>query len=202
MKRITHFARDLAKRFRRDRRGIAAIEFALVVPLMLVMYLGTIEISAAVSINRKVSRIASTVADLVTQQTDVAKTDLKGIMEIGAALLFPYDSDKPVIRIVAIDVESSYPKGGKVVWSRRDNKGTLDNGGYSKNDDIEVPSDLRIDGSFLIRVDADLDYVPIVHWLIGDQIGTVNTDGIGIIEMSERYYLRPRLGADIPCSDC
>lgn len=202
MKRVTHFARDLAKRFRRDRRGIAAIEFALVVPLMLAMYLGTIEISAAVSINRKVSRIASTVADLVTQQTDVAKSDLQGIMEIGAALLFPYDSDKPVITIVAIDVESSYPKGGKVVWSRRDNKGTYDKGGYYKNDDIEVPSDLRIDGSFLIRVDTDLDYVPIVHWLIGDQIGTVNTDGVGIISMSERYYLRPRLGADIPCSDC
>ena len=114
MKRFTQLARDLTKRFRDDMRGIAAIEFALVVPLMLVMYLGTIEISAAVSINRKVSRIASTVADLVTQQTEVAKTDLKGIMEIGEALLFPYDSDKPVITIVAIDVESGYPKGGKV----------------------------------------------------------------------------------------
>ena len=202
MKRVTQFARDLTRRFRRDRRGIAAIEFALVVPLMLAMYLGTIEISAAVSINRKVSRLASTVADLVTQQTEVAKTDLNGIMEIGSALLFPYESDKPVITIVAIDVESSYPKGGKVVWSRRDNKGTFDRGGYDKNDDIDVPKDLRIDGSFLIRVDASLDYIPIVHWLIGDTVGKVNTKGVGVIEMKERYYLRPRLGADIPCTDC
>jgi len=201
MKRITHFARDLAQRFRRDRRGIAAIEFALVVPLMLVMYLGTIEISAAVSINRKVSRIASTVADLVTQQTEVTKSDLKGIMEIGEALLFPYNSDSPVITVVAIDVESTYPKGGKIVWARRDNKGTFDNGGLSKNADIEVPTDLRIDGSFLIRVDTGLDYVPIVHWLIGDSVGKMK-GGVGVIEMSERYYLRPRLGADIPCSDC
>ena len=56
----------------------------------------------------------------------------------------------------------------EVVWSRRDNKGTFDNGGYVKNNDIEVPTDLRIDGSFLIRVDTNLDYIPIVHWLIGD----------------------------------
>lgn len=201
MKRIAHSARDLAQRFRRDRRGIAAIEFALVVPLMLVMYLGTIEISAAVSINRKVSRIASTVADLVTQQTEVTKSDLKGIMEIGSALLFPYNSDTPVIRIVAIDVESTYPKGGKIVWSRRDNKGTFDNGGLAKNDDIEVPMDLRINGSFLIRVETDLDYVPIVHWLIGDSVGSMK-NGVGVIAMSERYYLRPRLGADISCKDC
>ena len=202
MKRFTQLARDLTKRFRDDMRGIAAIEFALVVPLMLVMYLGTIEISAAVSINRKVSRIASTIADLVTQQTEVAKTDLKGIMEIGEALLFPYDSDKPVITIVAIDVESGYPKGGKVVWARRDYRGTFDNGGYVKNADIDVPKDLRINGSFLIRVDTSLDYIPIVHWLIGDTVGTVNTNGVGIIAMKERYYLRPRLGADIGCTDC
>ena len=202
MKRFTQLARDLTKRFRDDMRGIAAIEFALVVPLMLVMYLGTIEISAAVSINRKVSRIASTVADLVTQQTEVAKTDLKGIMEIGEALLFPYDSDKPVITIVAIDVESGYPKGGKVVWARRDYRGTFDNGGYVKNADIDVPKDLRINGSFLIRVDTSLDYIPIVHWLIGDTVSTVNTNGVGIIAMKERYYLRPRLGADIGCTDC
>ena len=123
-------------------------------------------------------------------------------MEIGEALLFPYDSDKPVITIVAIDVESGYPKGGKVVWARRDYRGTFDNGGYVKNADIDVPKDLRINGSFLIRVDTSLDYIPIVHWLIGDTVGTVNTNGVGIIAMKERYYLRPRLGADIGCTDC
>lgn len=201
MRRITSFAKGLARRFRGDRRGVAAIEFALVVPLMLVMYLGTMEISAAVSINRKVSRVAATVADLVTQQIGVDKTDLKGIMEIGEAILYPYQTEKPVITIIAIDVDSSYPEGGKIVWSRRYNKGTFDDAGLTKTDDTWVPVDLRIDGSFLVRVDTSLDYVPIVNWLIGDTIGTVK-NGVGVIEMKERYFLRPRLGADIPCSDC
>lgn len=201
MNRTTDIAISMTRRFRRDRRGVAAIEFALVVPLMLIMYLGTIEMSAAVSINRKVSRIAATVSDLVTQQTEVSKADLEGIMEIGEALLFPYTSDKPVITITAINVNTSYPQGGKVAWARRVNKGTFDNGGVSKNSNTFVPTDLRIDGTFIVRVDASLDYVPIVHWLVGDTVGT-KKNGVGVIAMSERYYMRPRLGAAINCTNC
>jgi Flp pilus assembly protein TadG len=189
-----------ANRFLRDKRGIAAIEFALVVPLMLAMYLGTIEISSAVSINRKVSRVASTVADLVTQQDIVDKTMLNNIMEIGEAVLFPYETRKPDIVITAINVDSSFPEGGKVAWSRRYDKGTY-KAGETVNDDTWVPTDLRIDGTFLVRVDTGLDYVPVVGWVIGDSIGTIK-DGIGVLEMRERYFLRPRLGAAIPCTDC
>ncbi|WP_223479119.1 TadE/TadG family type IV pilus assembly protein [Oricola indica] len=196
--------RSLIAKFRRftaNRRGAAAIEFALVVPMMLVMYLGTLEISGAVSINKKVSRIAATVADLVTQQTETNKTDLKGMLEIGESLLFPYTAEKPRITITAINVNSSYPTGGKVAWARRYNKGTFDDAGLNKNQNTWVPDDLRIDGTFLVRVDAELDYVPIVHWLIGDTTGKLK-DGVGVIEMSERYFLRPRLGASIPCTNC
>lgn len=201
MTRIFERAKSFAQRFRSDRRGVAAIEFALVVPMMLVMYLGTIEISAAVSVNKKVSRVAATVADLVTQQTEVVKTDLKGILEIGEAILYPYTTERPVIRIIAINVNSSYPQGGKVAWARRFNKGSFDDAGLNKNSNTWVPVDLRIDGTFLISVEAELDYVPIVHWLIGDSVGKMK-NGVGVIEMEERYFMRPRLGAAIDCDDC
>ncbi len=189
-----------AARFSRDKRGIAAIEFALIVPLMLTMYLGTIEISAAVSINKKVSRVSATVADLVTQQTEVNKTQLEDIMAVGESVLFPYVADKPDITIIAINVDSSYPQGGKIAWSREYDKG-LNGPGGTPGADTWVPEDLRIDGTFLVRVDTKLDYVPIVNWLIGDTIGTIK-NGIGVIEMKERYFLRPRLGDAIACTDC
>ena len=121
--------RDFAARFTRDKRGIAAIEFALIVPLMLTMYLGTIEISTAVSINKKVSRVSATVADLVTQQTEVNKSQLEDIMAVGESVLFPYVADKPDITIIAINVDSSYPQGGKIAWSREYDKGIYKNGG-------------------------------------------------------------------------
>ena len=52
------------RRFAADRRGIAAIEFAVLLPLMLVMYFGSIQITDAISADRQVTLVASTVAEL------------------------------------------------------------------------------------------------------------------------------------------
>ncbi|TCD16370.1 TadE/TadG family type IV pilus assembly protein [Oricola cellulosilytica] len=183
-----------------DKRGVAAVEFALIVPLMLAMYLGTMEMSAGVVVNKKVSRVASTVADLVTQQQEVSKADLEQIMGIGEAVLFPYVSRRPDIVVIGIDVDTSYPKGGKVVWSRRYDQGTF-KPGWAKGSDVDVPAKLQINDTFLVRVDTRIDYAPVVSWLIGDTVGSIK-NGVGVIEMAESYILRPRYGADITCIDC
>ncbi|TIN81988.1 MAG: pilus assembly protein, partial [Mesorhizobium sp.] len=78
-----------ASRFWSDRRGIAAVEFALIMPILLIMYFLTMEASQAIETSKKVSRIGSMVADLVTQQTNVAKADVDAIMQIGSVTLQP-----------------------------------------------------------------------------------------------------------------
>ncbi len=87
-----------------DRRGVAAIEFALVAPLLLCMYFVTMEVSQAIETNKKVSRIASMVADLVTQQQTTTKAEVDAIMNIGQSLLTPYYRSKPTITITAIEI--------------------------------------------------------------------------------------------------
>ncbi|TIV67834.1 MAG: pilus assembly protein, partial [Mesorhizobium sp.] len=76
-------------RFCRDRRGVAAIEFAFIVPVLLIMYFITMEASQAIETSKKVSRIGSMVADLVTQQPSVKTADLDAIMKIGTSTLQP-----------------------------------------------------------------------------------------------------------------
>jgi hypothetical protein len=140
---------------------------------MLVMYLGTIEISAAVAVNRKVSRVAATVADLVTQQIEVEKSDLKGIMEIGECDPVPLSDRK------AVDHDRRHRRGfllsegrqGRLVATRQ--QGHLRQWRVPQERRHRCAEGSRIDGSFLIRVDASLDYVPIVNWLIGDTVGKV-----------------------------
>src|SRR4026209_2561016 len=100
-----------------DRRGVAAIEFALVAPLLLCMYFVTMEVSQAIETNKKVSRISSMVADLATQQTSTSMAELKGIMEIGQLLLTPYYRSKAEIYITAIEVTNDVPPKAKVFWS-------------------------------------------------------------------------------------
>ena len=109
-----------------DRRGVAAIEFAFIVPLLLSMYFVTMEVSQAIETNKKVSRVGSMVADLVTQQQTITKAELDAIMAIGESLLQPYNRSKPTITITAIEITDEATPKVKVVWSRK-----LVNGGLS-----------------------------------------------------------------------
>jgi Flp pilus assembly protein TadG len=59
----------IARRLLKDRRGIAAVEFAFVLPIMLTLYLGCVEVTQGVIANRQVTAIARTIADLASQQT-------------------------------------------------------------------------------------------------------------------------------------
>ena len=70
-------SRQFVARFVRDKRGVAAVEFAFIVPLMLVLLFGMIDTSSAVAVDRKVTIAARTISDLVSQATQVKDADLE-----------------------------------------------------------------------------------------------------------------------------
>ncbi len=195
--RMTGFFLPL-KRFRRDTKGVAAVEFALIVPLLLAMYLGTMEVSNGVALNKRVARMASAVADLVAQQEEVAKADLDAIMKIGEAILYPYTGDKPQITVVGVEVDKDHPQWGKVLWSRQQKKDGTNVAGMVAGSDINVPNRLRIDDTFVILVRGEVKYLPVVTWVTGKD-GSGNPLGINI---SEQYWLHPRLTDEVTCSNC
>ena len=114
--------------FRLDRRGIAAVEFAFIAPLLLAMYFVTMEVAQAIEANKKVNRLSSMVADLVAQQTDVSTSDLDAIMKIGDMTLQPYSRSDPKVVITAITISSDATPKATVAWSRK-----MENGSYSKD---------------------------------------------------------------------
>ena len=184
-----------------DRRGVAAVEFALVAPLLLCMYFVTMEVSQAIETNKKVSRISSMVADLATQQTSTSMAELKGIMEIGQLLLTPYYRSKAEIYITAIEVTNDVPPKAKVFWSVKLIKGEASK--YSTKGDLaEIPETLKTPGSFLVRVWTHLDYQSVIAWTAESKTPTGLMAIIDPILMNETYYLRPRMASQITCSDC
>ena len=78
-------------RFWKDRSGIAATEFAVIVPIMLVMFFGTVEFSSGVAVDRKVSLMARTLADLTSQGKSDNDTDLTNFFTASCAIMTPYD---------------------------------------------------------------------------------------------------------------
>ncbi|ESX77812.1 MULTISPECIES: TadE/TadG family type IV pilus assembly protein [unclassified Mesorhizobium] len=184
-----------------DRRGIAAVEFALIVPVLLIMYFMTMEASQAIETSKKVSRIGSMVADLVTQQQTIKAADLDAIIAIGSSTLQPYNRSKPKIIITAIQVTDETTPKVLVVWSRKvvDGVSSVD---AIKDSATTVPSALKIKGTFLIRVESDLAYKPIITWSADGQSRFGLSSAFNSISMAETYYLRPRRSPTIPCSDC
>ncbi|UVK38958.1 pilus assembly protein [Mesorhizobium sp. AR10] len=190
-----------ATRFCTDRRGIAAVEFALIVPLLLIMYFVTMEASQAIETSKKVSRIGSMVADLVTQQQSIVTADLDAIMKIGTSTLQPYNRSTPDIIITAIQVTDETTPKVKVVWSRKLYNGTP-SADAAKDSITTVPTALKTKGAFLIRVESSLGYKPIITWSADSakRLGLITR--FNNISMGETYYLRPRRSTTIPCGNC
>jgi Flp pilus assembly protein TadG len=197
--------RATSAQFTADRRGVAAIEFAFMAPLLLCMYFVTMEASQAIETDKKVSRIGSMVGDLVTQQQSVTVAELNSIMDIGGQLLAPYSRSLPKITITAIEITDEVTPKVKVVWQRvlDDTSAHAYTAGLQKKGDIiTVPDQLNTPGSFLIRVESHLAYKPVLTWAAGDQKALGLTEAFNTLSLGATYYLRPRQSSQVTCTDC
>src|SRR3954467_11498234 len=101
--------------FQHDERGGSAVEFAMLLPLMITLYLGGVEVSSAIAVDRKVTLVARTLGDLVAQATTVTATDMTNILNAATTVVQPYSSSliKVTVSSVAIDANGV----AKVAWS-------------------------------------------------------------------------------------
>lgn len=82
-------------RMGRDRKGVAAVEFALILPFMLLLYLGTAELTYGLMANRKMTLVSRTLADLAAQTTatsGITDAEMTSIFTAAAAIMSPYDT--------------------------------------------------------------------------------------------------------------
>src|SRR5690242_13619601 len=74
-----------------DCRGVAAIEFAMIVPIMLLLFFGTVEVSSAVAVKRKLVLVARAASDLTSQSPDSVKAaDMQNAFAASGAIILPY----------------------------------------------------------------------------------------------------------------
>jgi Flp pilus assembly protein TadG len=184
-----------------DRRGVAAVEFALVAPLLLSMYFVTMEVAQGIEANKKVGRVGSMVADLITQQSEITPDQLEAIMKIGQSILQPYNRSTPKIVVTAIEITPDPGSKVQVKWS-----GKIENGVYSADaaagSVTTVPPALNIANTFLVRVESYLNYKPLITWSAEAKPTLGLTAAFDNIPMKETYYLRPRMSSTIECEDC
>ena len=175
-------ARSLLK----DCRGVVAVEFAVIVPVMLVMYFGMEEFASAVAVNRKVTIVARTLSDLTSQSPSVQDADLASFAQTAKAILTPYDPSilKSSVTEIYIDPTTHV---ARVQWSRAltiDRLGNVTVGvsSHTASQIVVVPPDLKIDGTYLIFSEVSYNYKPVIGYVMA-KTG---------VPLSDFTYTRPR----------
>jgi Flp pilus assembly protein TadG len=120
----------LAARLGRGRAGMAAVEFAMILPLMLALYFGCVVLSQGLEVGRKTQALSRTLADLpaqtlpATNQTNptLADTDFVNFFSSWSAVLYPFVSagspNMTISQVVFVNKSGGATCcDAKVVWS-------------------------------------------------------------------------------------
>ncbi|MBX3597803.1 MAG: pilus assembly protein [Rhizobiaceae bacterium] len=191
----------LLARFGADRRGIAAVEFAILMPLLLCIYFGSVELIQAIETNRKLSRASAQIADLISQNINTNKADIDAIMQIGTASLGSYNRSTPDFRITAIKMTDDAIPQATTLWTRNRVAGSFSSGGKA-GDPGAVPATFKAKNQVVIKVETSLAYNLMLAW-DGKSASKYGVAGFfSGIPMTSTYYFRPRVGDTVNCSDC
>jgi Flp pilus assembly protein TadG len=182
MKPVLSFLR----RFRPAAEGVAAVEFALIMPMLLAIYLGGYAAGQAAATYRKLSDATVQLANLTSQYTTMQASDAQGVMAAAAQIMAPYPTSSlsEVLTIINVDANGaatvawsqSYPVAGK---------------GLVKGASVAMPANIAQKSTSYIFVQTSYAFTPVV-----------GSDFIGAIPMSDQIYILPRQSATVACSTC
>jgi len=171
--------------FGRARRGTATVEFALVMPMLLVVYLGGIAASQAVSTWRKVCDTTSQVTNVIDQFTSAQASDVQGVMTAAAQIMYPFSTSSLKEVITEVSVNSS--GSATVTWSQAYNGGVA----LAKGAAVTLPSSLAQPNATVMWVQASYAYTPVAGITF-----------FPTVTMNQQLYGIPRSSSSIPCSNC
>lgn len=171
------------RRFRRDNSGIAAIEFVFVFPMMITLFLGSIELTEAFSLNRKVAHVASVVGDLSSQTERLEDSDVTAFFQTKDALMYPYTADPTLASVALVYADED---GNRTVIRQWDGP----DGGVTISAE-DVPETMLANGSYVYVSSTEYEHSPRYgHVLTGD------------ITLTATDYYRPRDGgSSCPLAD-
>ncbi len=174
---------------RRDERGVAAIEFAMIVPILFLLLVGSIEFSQAITIDRRVTQIASSTADLVAREKTITTAQLNNVMSIARALMEPYDPNLLRITLTNVGANVTNATNTKVCWSFNYQGGANT---YTQGSAYALPAGIVDKGGSVMVAEVQYYYTPLIfNYFIATALTTSAT------ALQDKFYLKPRVSSMI-----
>lgn len=170
----------MLKPFHKDERGNAGIEFALLAPIMLLLYFGLAELTVAMMAERRASHAASVVGDLVTQSGSMNATQMTDIFNVGNALLKPFPTTPLHMRVTSVKADAAGV--AKVTWSRGQGMSGMSTGAAVAG----FPAGMLAAGDSLVMAEVQYSYTSVLGQVLPSALSFSNT-----------FYIRPRKSPEV-----
>jgi Flp pilus assembly protein TadG len=161
-------------RFVSERRGVSAVEFAILLPVMMTLYLGSVEASQGIATQRKITLTAYALTDVSSQYTDITNADMSNILAAGSAIIAPYSAVnlQEVISELSINAQGQ----ASVVWSD-----SLGGEALSVGQVVSIPASLAVPNTYLVLAKVQYNYNPTYGYVM-----------TGTLTLSDESYMQPR----------
>lgn len=191
-RRLHRKAALVLRSFRRSRSGVAATEFALMVPAMLMIWVGMVVATDALTADKKVTLLARTLADMTTQMQAVSQSDMDSIFQATESVLWPQTATGMGMRVTSFDIDGD----GKVFvdWSVVPSNAAL-RGSYSAqarcSSSADVPAGLRVARTSIVLAEVTMKYQASVASQLVDELFKGAMAG-GEVPLFDRLFMRAR----------
>ena len=163
--------------FARDKRGVSAVEFAIILPFMAILYLGGTAVTQGIIIKRKVVLVAHTVGDLVARDNNITNAEVTAIFDAAKAVFAPYGwSNLLKIKVSSVNINAAGT--ATVGWGE-----ALQDTARAPNSSVTLPAGLNAPSTSIIWTEVSYDYTP--------PVGGAFTGGS--VNLRDQLYIRPRL---------
>ena len=185
MRRIVPRTASIGRLFVASTRGVAAIEFAMIVPVLLIIFLAAFDGGRAIAVYMKVRAATYALAAITNQYSTVQSSDMTSIVGATSVVLAPYSSNPAVVTISQLSMTNT----GKatVSWSY-----SLNGSPRAQGAIVTVPSKLTPGNNatcssypcYLILAEVSYMYTPMFGFFTA-----------GTIALSDNLYATPRNSA-------
>ena len=177
------------RRLARDRRGVSAVEFAFIAPLMLLIYFGVSILGGAVLAQRKASHVASALGDLVAQTTATSPEEMASLFKVGEQIMSPFDAAPLKMRVTSLQADS----GGNVTvaWSQASHWEAYTMGAEYRG----LPPGVLPRNQTLIMAEVHYTYASPIE-------GLPFAWAPGSRPFNQTLYLQPRQSGSVDCPAC
>lgn len=168
--------------------GIAAIEMSFILPFMLLLFFGLLDLTGLISFNRKITSVASSIADLTAQNRNtVLKADMDDYFQVVSMIMDPTPDAKVTVNVYGYRSVAGVPQQ---MWAAKNAKGP----GCSAAPSAASVANLMNVGNDVIVAQACMTYTPYVATFLGE-----NVIGATSFKVEQSIMLRPRSSLQLTC---